>query len=125
MDAPTDARTGWQWYALGSAGFAALTALLAKVGVAEINSNLASMIRTVIILLLTVGIVAFRAEWEPLQKLSIRGVTMLVLSDWRQGFPGSVTFAHYRWPRLPALLPLISSVSPWSSCSRWFAWANH
>jgi bacterial/archaeal transporter family protein len=85
MDDPTDARPGWQWFALGSAFFAALTALLAKVGVTEINSNLASLIRTVVILLLTAGIVSFRAEWEPLQKLSIRGVTMLVLSGLATG----------------------------------------
>jgi transporter family protein len=85
MDGSPDARTGWQWYALGSAFFAALTALLAKVGVGEINSNLASLIRTVIILLLTAGIVSFRAEWEPLQKLSLRGVTMLILSGLATG----------------------------------------
>jgi bacterial/archaeal transporter family protein len=85
MDEPTDPRSGWQWYALGSALFAALTALLAKVGVGEINSNLASLIRTGIILLLTAGIVAFRSEWEPLHKLSIRGVTMLVLSGLATG----------------------------------------
>src|SRR5271168_5325239 len=85
MDGSTDARSGWQWYALGSALFAALTALLAKVGVGEINSNLASLIRTAIILLLTAGIVTFRAEWEPLQKLSTRGVTMLVLSGLATG----------------------------------------
>jgi transporter family protein len=85
MSDPTDLRPGWQWYALGSAAFAALTALLTKVGVSDINSNLASMIRTGIILLLTVGIVSFRAEWEPLQKLSMRSVTMLVLSGLATG----------------------------------------
>ena len=85
MDEPTEPRSGWLWYALGSAFFAAITALLAKVGVGEINSNLASLIRTGIILLLTAGIVAFRSEWEPLQKLSIRGVTMLVLSGLATG----------------------------------------
>lgn len=85
MDGSTDPHSGWQWYALGSAFFAALTALLAKVGVAEINSNLASLIRTGIILLLTAGIVSFRAEWESLHKLSTRGVTMLVLSGLATG----------------------------------------
>src|SRR5580765_8352094 len=85
MDDPADARPGWQWFALGSAFFAALTAVLAKVGVTEINSNLASLIRTAVILLLTAGIVSIRSEWEPLQKLSIRGVTMLVLSGLATG----------------------------------------
>jgi bacterial/archaeal transporter family protein len=80
MDGPTDVRTGWQWFALGSAFFAALTALLGKVGVSEINSNLATFIRTVVILTVTAGILCLRGEWEPLGKLSRLGVTMLVLS---------------------------------------------
>ncbi len=71
---------GWQWFAFGSALFAALTAILGKLGVAEVNSNLATLIRTVIILLLTIGIVAARNEWEPLSKLSRFGTWMLVLS---------------------------------------------
>ena len=44
------ALTSWQFWALLSAVFAALTAIFAKVGVAEINADLATLIRTVIIL---------------------------------------------------------------------------
>jgi transporter family protein len=80
-----ETRSGWLLYALGSAIFAALTALLSKVGVSEINSNLASLIRTAIILLMTVGIVAFRSEWEPLQKLSTRGLVVLIFSGLATG----------------------------------------
>lgn len=47
----------WKFYALLSALFAALTAIFAKVGVKDINSNLATAIRTTIILFLTWGIV--------------------------------------------------------------------
>jgi transporter family protein len=47
MQDPAAIKSGWQWFALGSAFFAALTALLGKVGVSEINSNLATFIRTV------------------------------------------------------------------------------
>jgi transporter family protein len=56
----------WFGWALLSAFFAALTALLGKVGVAEMNPNLATAIRTVVILLFTWGIVFFtgsRADW--------------------------------------------------------------
>lgn len=49
----------WKYYALLSAFFAALTAVFAKVGVKDINSDLATAIRTVIILILTWGIVIF------------------------------------------------------------------
>ena len=80
MDDPNQARAGWQLFALGSAFFAALTAVLGKVGVSEVNSNLATLIRTVVILAVTIGIVWARDEWEPLGRLSRFGVAMLVLS---------------------------------------------
>src|SRR5947209_5160656 len=80
MDDPNQARAGWLAFSLGSAFFAALTALLGKVAVGEVNSNLATLIRTVVILALIAGVVAVRNEWEPLGHLSRRGVLMLVLS---------------------------------------------
>ena len=67
-------------FALGSAFFAALTALLGKAGVSEINSNLATLIRTVVILVVATGIVSLRHEWEPLGRVSRFGLLMLVLS---------------------------------------------
>src|SRR3954447_24112706 len=75
-----EAQSGWQLFALGSAFFAALTALLGKVGVSEINSNLATFVRTVVILVVTAALVSFRNEWESPGKLSRLGLTMLVLS---------------------------------------------
>jgi bacterial/archaeal transporter family protein len=76
---------GWQWFALGSAFFAGLTAILGKVGVTEINSNLATLIRTVVILAVSALLVTGRAEWEPLNKLSGRGVWFLCLSGLATG----------------------------------------
>lgn len=76
----TEARTGWQVFALGSAAFAALTAVLGKVGVSEVNSNLATLIRTGVILLVAAGIVTARGEWEPPGRVSRFGALMLVLS---------------------------------------------
>lgn len=46
----------WKYYALFSAFFAALTAIFAKIGVKDINSDLATAIRTTIILFITWGI---------------------------------------------------------------------
>ena len=69
----------WQWYALGSAFFAALTAILAKVGVSGVNSNFATLIRTAVILAMTVAIVCWRKEWEP-GSLTSRGTRFLILS---------------------------------------------
>lgn len=70
---------GWQWFALGSAFFAGLTAILGKLGVTEINSNLATLIRTVVIMAVSALVITWRGEWEPLNKLSGRGVVMLCL----------------------------------------------
>ena len=54
----------WKFYALLSALFAALTAILAKLGVGQINSNLATAIRTGVVLLLTWGIVIFGSHLQ-------------------------------------------------------------
>ena len=70
----------WVFFALASAFFAALTAIFGKLGVTEINSNLATLIRTAVILIMVFGIVAFRNEWQPLNKISPFGISMLVLS---------------------------------------------
>jgi bacterial/archaeal transporter family protein len=76
---------GWQWYAVGSAFFAGLTAILGKVGVAEINSNLATLIRTVVILAVSALLVTWRREWEPFNKLSGKGALFLCLSGLATG----------------------------------------
>ncbi len=67
-------------FALGSACFAALTAIFGKIGVAEINSNLATFIRTVVILLVTAILIGVRHEWRNPQELSSKGAVFLILS---------------------------------------------
>ena len=80
----TTPNAAWQWYAVGSALFAALTAILAKVGVSGVNSNFATLIRTIVILLVTAAIVWWRKEWEP-GALTTRGTRFLVLSGLATG----------------------------------------
>jgi transporter family protein len=75
-----DLRPGWLLFALGSAFFAALTAVFGKLGVAGINSNLATFIRTVVILLVTAGLLSLRGEWARPAGLAWRGWLFLVLS---------------------------------------------
>lgn len=70
----------WLPYALGSAFFAGLTAVLGKVGVEKINSNLATLIRTLVISILITAIVFTRGEWKSPFTLPHRGVLFLVLS---------------------------------------------
>jgi transporter family protein len=75
----------WRLFALGSAGFAALTAIFAKLGVSEINSNLATFYRTLIILALTALIVSARHDWQMPAALSAKGVLFLTLSGCATG----------------------------------------
>lgn len=70
----------WWVYALLSALFAALTAIFAKVGVANINSNLATGIRTIVILVMIWLIVFFRGEAKGIGSLSGQNVFFLVIS---------------------------------------------
>lgn len=70
----------WQIYALASAFFAGLTAIFGKVGVQGINSNLATFIRTIVILAVSAGVVTLRSEWQKTEGLNTHVVTFLVLS---------------------------------------------
>ena len=70
----------WRIYAIGSALFAAMTAIFGKVGVAEINSDLATFLRTIIILIVSALVVWARHEWQRPDGLSGKGVLFLVLS---------------------------------------------
>jgi bacterial/archaeal transporter family protein len=70
----------WKVYALLSAVFAAATAILAKIGVTGIDSNLATAIRTAVVLLLTWGIVLFSGALKDISSLDRRNVIFLVLS---------------------------------------------
>ncbi|ASZ13349.1 EamA family transporter [Chitinophaga pendula] len=70
----------WWIYALLSALFAALTAIFAKIGVKEVNSDLATAIRTAVILVLAWGIVLVRGEAKGLPDISKHTWIFLLLS---------------------------------------------
>ena len=65
--------------------FAALTAIFAKVGVTNVNANLATAIRTVIILLVAWGIVLARGEGKELASISKSNLFFLVISGLATG----------------------------------------
>ena len=70
----------WWIYALLSAFFASLTAIFAKIGVAQVNANLATAIRTIVILLVAWGIVFFRGEYKSIPNLSKHNLFFLIIS---------------------------------------------
>ncbi len=75
----------WKIYALLSAFFAALTAIFAKVGVKDINSDLATAIRTTIILMLTWGIVIFGSHINEMKDVSRSTWLFLIISGLSTG----------------------------------------
>jgi transporter family protein len=72
----------WPWwaFALLSALFAALTTILAKIGIQGVNSNLATAIRTVVILVIAWAIVFSTGQISDIHAMSTRTWVMLILS---------------------------------------------
>jgi bacterial/archaeal transporter family protein len=75
----------WQFRALLSAAFAALTAIFAKVGIEQINSDFATFIRTVVIVFVLGGILIGTGQWQPLNSVSARTYVFLALSGLATG----------------------------------------
>ncbi len=75
----------WLAWALLSAVFAALTAVFAKVGVENINSDLATFIRTIVVLVALGGILLARGMFQPLSSISGRTYLFLALSGLATG----------------------------------------
>ena len=75
----------WKAYAALSALFAALTAIFGKLGVSEINSDLATFLRTIVVLGISAVIISARSEWQNPAGLSPRGLVFLILSGMATG----------------------------------------
>ena len=76
---------GWQVWAALSAGFAALTAIFAKVGIENINSDLATFFRTIVILVVVAAILFMTKEWQSPSSISARTYVFLTLSGLATG----------------------------------------
>jgi bacterial/archaeal transporter family protein len=70
----------WVFWALLSAGFAALTAIFAKVGIENVNSDFATFIRTMVILLVAALIVYASGNWQQPSSVSTKTWVFLILS---------------------------------------------
>ena len=70
----------WKLYAVLSAVFAALTAILAKIGIKGVNSNLATAIRTIVILFVAWGIVLATGQLKNMKSLTRTNLIFLGLS---------------------------------------------
>ena len=75
----------WKLYALLSALFAAMTAILAKVGVKGISGNVATAIRTFVVLFMAWGIVLLSGEMSNIKEISKRNLIFLICSGLATG----------------------------------------
>lgn len=72
--------TSWLWLAVGSAIFAGLTSILAKIGIKQTDSNVVTAIRTVVVLIFAWAMVFFAGSWHTIGSISVHTFIFLILS---------------------------------------------
>ena len=75
----------WFWFALGSAVFAALTSILAKIGIEGVGSSLGTAIRTVVVVIMAWGMVFLTHQQNGLKEISQKSWIFLILSGCATG----------------------------------------
>ncbi len=75
----------WVFWVTLSAAFAALTAIFAKVGVAGVNSDFATFLRTLVVVAVLAAILTLFGEWRPLASIAPRTYLFLALSGLATG----------------------------------------
>lgn len=96
----------WWIYALGSALFAALTAILAKIGIKGVNTDLATAIRTVVILVVAWSIVLGRGGLEGLPALTRQNWLFLLLSGIATGLSWILYFKALQLGKVSQVAPV-------------------
>ncbi len=96
----------WWIYALLSALFAGLTAILAKMGVKGIDSDLATAIRTVVILCIAWGLVWYKGNLTEITALSKRNLIFLVLSGVATGLSWIFYFRALQLGKVSQVAPV-------------------
>ncbi|MEZ5721623.1 MAG: EamA family transporter [Paracoccaceae bacterium] len=75
----------WQAWALLAAIFAALTAIFAKLGVNDLPSDFATLLRTLVVIAVLVVLVTATGQWRPVSSIPARAALFLVLSGLATG----------------------------------------
>ena len=96
----------WWIYALLSAVFAALTAIFAKVGIKGVDTNLATAIRTVVILILAWGIAFFRGGTNTIHTLTRHSILFLILSGIATGLSWIFYFKALQMGKVSLVAPV-------------------
>lgn len=96
----------WWIYALLSALFAALTAIFAKIGIEHVNTNVATAIRTVVILVMAWGIVFARGEYKAIGSLSKHNLLFLGISGIATGLSWIFYFKALQLGKVSQVAPI-------------------
>ena len=96
----------WWLYALLSALFASLTAIFAKMGVKGVNANLATAIRTIVILLVAWAIVLVRGEARGISSLSRQNILFLLVSGIATGLSWIFYFKALQLGKVSQVAPV-------------------
>lgn len=104
----SNSRTWWI-YALFSAGFAALTTIFAKIGVENVNPNLATAIRTVVILVVAWGIVFFEGNVVNILVIPQKTIIFLLLSGLATGLSWIFYFQALQAGKASLIAPIDKS----------------
>lgn len=83
----------WQFWAVLSACFAALTAIFGKVGIANVNADFGTFLRTLVIVAIIAAILTASGEWQPLGDISSKTYLFLALSG---AATGASWLCYYR-----------------------------
>lgn len=105
---------GWLFYAAGSAVFAALQSILGKVGVQDMDSTLATALRTVVVLVFAWAIVLGKKEGGDWKKMTRRDALLLVLSGFTTGASWLCYYRALQTGRASVVVPI-------DKCSMLFA----
>jgi transporter family protein len=100
LNTPTVSNTRWMFYALASAFFASLTAILGKIGIQDVNSTLGTAIRTVVVLFMAWLVVFITGKQTTIGKIEPKSWLFLVLSGFATG--GSWLFYYHALQTGPA-----------------------
>ena len=98
----------WFVFAILSAVFAALTSILAKVGIDGVNSNLATAIRTVVVLVMAWGMVFLTHAESGIGQIGRKSWIFLILSGLATGASWLCYYRACSWERHPGWFPLIN-----------------
>jgi transporter family protein len=96
----------WQIYALCGAVFASLTTILSKICLQDIDSNIATAVRTAVVVILSSGIVLFQGTWKTLPQVPKSTFGFLVAAGLATGFSWLFFFRALQMSDASKVMPL-------------------